>query len=134
MNYLSELEINLINKLSNKLYTENDSNLITENEIKDCQKNLSQASTKYEICSSLETLYYCFSVILSEVRQKKRETISAIFQRFPKLADEKSVLEKKLDACPEYSNVKEKEEYLFQFLEHLTNIKTYINWLKNDDE
>lgn len=113
---------------------END-DIICDNDLKDAQNLLKEATDKYEICTAIETMHYMFSLILSSVRQKKRNVISAIFKQKPKLAEEKSVLEKKLDAEPEYAKEKEKEEYLFQFLEHLTNIRNNINWLfKNDEE
>lgn len=133
---LSDLDLNLILKLSQKLYimcNEND-DIICDNDLKDAQNLLKEATDKYEICTAIETMHYMFSLILSSVRQKKRNVISAIFKQKPKLAEEKSVLEKKLDAEPEYAKEKEKEEYLFQFLEHLTNIRNNINWLFKSDE
>ena len=89
---------------------------------------------KLIVVSTLETLHYCFSVILSEVRQIKRDILTGIFIQKPKLLEEKSVLEKKLDAEPEYAKYKEKEEYCFQFLEHISNIKNTITWLVKESE
>lgn len=135
MQYLSRLELNLIYKLSDKIYKDNKSDVISETDIVEAQQKLEyENNSKFEVCSALETLYYCYSVILSEVRQKKREVVAAIFEQKPKLAEEKSVLEKKLDAEPEYAKFKEREEYLFNFLEHIKEIKNNINWLIKEEE
>lgn len=120
--------------MSEKLYNECNSDIIELTDVEEALNQLKNSCDKFEICSSIETLNYCFSVILSEIRQSKREVVTSIFEQRPKLADEKSVLEKKLDSVPEYAKYKEKEEFLFQFLEHLQNIKSNINWLIKDEE
>ena len=71
--------------------------------------------------------------MLSEIRVKKRNVLTGIFEIKPKLAEEKSVLEKKLDAEPEYAKYKEKEEYLFQIIEHINNLKNNITWLIREE-
>lgn len=133
--FLSQLEINLLIKMSNKIYGfVDESEIISEEEIKEAQESINNATTKFDLCSALEVMNYCFSVLLSEIRSKKREILTGIFESKPKLAEEKSVLEKKLDAEPEYAKYKEKEEYLFQFIEHINNVKNNLVWLIKEEE
>lgn len=131
---ISNLELQMITKLSSSLYDDVDSDIITKDDITEAQQQLSQADNKYNVCSAIETMVYCFSVILSEVRATKREVLTAVFKEKPKLMDEKSVLERKLDAEPQYAEYKEKEEYLFNFINHLNNIKDNITWLTKKEE
>lgn len=134
MNYISQLEIQLIQRMIDNLYAEIGSDIILEDEIKLVKENLTKTyDSKFECCSELETIYYCFSVILSEVRQKKREVTTAIFEQNPKLSQEKSVLKEKLDAEPEYAILHKEEEQLFQFIEHIQNIKNNINEYYKED-
>ena len=132
--YLSKLEISMITRLADKIFKMSCTEIISKDDIKEGLEQLCIAESKLEICLALEIIHYCYSVILSEVRQKKREILTIIFKEKPKLADEKSVLEKKLDAEPEYAKYKEQEEYLFQFLEHIDNIRNNINWLIKEEE
>lgn len=133
--FLSQLEINLLIKVSNKIYSfADESEIISEEEIKEAQELINNATTKFDLCSALEAMNYCFSILLSEIRSKKREILTGIFESKPKLAEEKSVLEKKLDAEPEYAKYKEKEEYLFQFIEHINNVKNNLVWLIKEEE
>lgn len=131
---ISSLELQMITKLSSNLYDDIDSDIITKEDITEAQQQLSQADNKYNVCSAIETMVYCFSVILSEVRATKREILTVVFKEKPKLMDEKSVLERKLDAEPQYAEYKEKEEYLFNFINHLNNIKDNITWLTKKEE
>lgn len=131
---LSELDIKLIKTMSNKIFNLFSGDIITESDITDAQQQIDCANDKLSICSAIESMHYCFSVILTEVRQTKRDVLRGIFETKPDLAKEKSVLEKKLDAEPEYAKYKQIEEYLFQFLEHLTNILNNIKWLIKDEE
>lgn len=133
-NFLSELEINLIVRMSKLICNITDSKLVTNSDIDDALNLIETSNSKYDICSSLDSLYYCYSIMLSEVRSIKRQVVTGIFQDKPKLMDEKSVLEKKLDAIPEYAKYKQYEEYIWQFLEHITNIKNNINWLIKEEE
>lgn len=131
---LSELDIKLIKTMSNRIFNLFSGDIITESDITDAQQQIDCANDKLSICSAIESMHYCFSVILTEVRQTKRDVLRGIFETKPDLAKEKSVLEKKLDAEPEYARYKQIEEYLFQFLEHLTNISNNIKWLVKDEE
>ena len=132
---ISSLDLKLIKKLSDKIFSDCNSELIDKTEIDEVMETLKNNNIdKLIVVSTLETLHYCFSVILSEVRQIKRDILTGIFIQKPKLLEEKSVLEKKLDAEPEYAKYKEKEEYCFQFLEHISNIKNTIVWLVKESE
>lgn len=132
---ISSLDLKLIKKLSDKIFSDCNSELIDKTEIDEVMETLKNNKiNKLIVVSTLETLHYCFSVILSEVRQIKRDILTGIFIQKPKLLEEKSVLEKKLDAEPEYAKYKEKEEYCFQFLEHISNIKNTITWLVKESE
>lgn len=132
---ISSLDLKLIKKLSDKIFSDCNSELIDKTEIDEVMETLKNNKIdKLIVVSTLETLHYCFSVILSEVRQIKRDILTGIFIQKPKLLEEKSVLEKKLDAEPEYAKYKEKEEYCFQFLEHISNIKNTITWLVKERE
>lgn len=131
---LSELDIKLIKTMSNRIFNLFSGDIITESDITDAQQQIDCANDKLSICSAIESMHYCFSVILTEVRQVKRDVLRGIFETKPDLAKEKSVLEKKLDAEPEYAKYKQIEEYLFQFLDHLTNILNNIKWLVKDEE
>lgn len=132
---ISSLDLKLIKKLSDKIFSDCNSELIDKTEIDEVMETLKNNKIdKLIVVSTLETLHYCFSVILSEVRQIKRDILTGIFIQKPKLLEEKSVLEKKLDAEPEYAKYKEKEEYCFQFLEHISNMKNTITWLVKESE
>lgn len=131
---ISALDKKLINNMSNKIYSMVQSDIITREDIVEAQQSIEYANDKLSICSALETMHYCFSVILTEQRQTKREVLFGIFEQKPNLANEKSVLEKKLDAEPEYARCKNVEDYLYQFTEHIMNIRNNINWLVKEDE
>lgn len=134
--YISNLDYKLIVKMANSIYDDCNSNLIEELDLNQALDDLQQSSlegTKLEVCSALEALYYIFSVLLSEVRQQKRETMSALFEANPKLAQEKSTLKEKLDADTEYANLHKNEELLFQFVEHVQNIKNNIIYLFKEE-
>lgn len=131
---LTELDKRLINTMSNKLFDLYSGEIITKDDVVDAQQQINCANDKLSICSAIESMHYCFSVILTEVRQVKRDVLRGIFETKPDLAKEKSVLEKKLDAEPEYAKYKQIEEYLFQFLDHLTNTLNNIKWLVKDEE
>lgn len=133
MSYLSNLETNLIVRMSNQIYNMCDSNLINKTELEEAQSNLKNSEDKFIICSNLETLYYIHSVLLSEIRDKKRNVMSSIFEQNVKLSQEKSVLKEKLDAIPEYANLHKIEEMLFQLIEHLQNIKNNITFMLKED-
>lgn len=132
--YISKLELRLLKRMVEFVYNNINSKIITFDDIQEAENMLFNATDKFEVCSSLDTIHYCFSIILSEVRQIKRQVLTGIFQNKPKLLDEKSVLEKKLDAEPEYADYKQKEEYIWQLLEHVNNIKNNINWLTKEEE
>lgn len=137
--YISNLELQLIIKVSNKLYEESlfdKDDLIDEQILKESQDLLASddVDNVFYLCSALETLHYCFSIILSEVRKSKREVITKIFEKDKKIAEEKKAIEKKLDSVPEYAELHYQEERLFQFLEHLNNVKNNITWLTKDEE
>lgn len=134
--YISNLDYKLIIKMANSIYNDCNSNLIEELDLNQALDDLQQFSlegTKLEVCSALEALYYIFSVLLSEVRQQKRKTMSALFEANPKLAQEKSTLKEKLDADTEYANLHKNEELLFQFVEHVQNIKNNIIYLFKEE-
>lgn len=135
--FIDKLEINLIQKVSDRIFDTFDSQLVCIDEILEAFENLkcyNNEEAKYEFCSALETLYYCFSVVLSDVRQNKREIMTALFQQNPKLAQEKSVLKDKLDAEPEYAKMHQLEEQLFQLVEHIQNIKNNVIYLYKEFE
>lgn len=133
--FISNLEIKLIERMANEIYSACNSELMTEDDLSLALNNLKEMSntTKLEFCSSIETLYYIFSVILSEVRAKKRDVMSSLFEQNPKLAQEKSVLKEKLDADEEYAQLHKQEELLFQFVEHMQNIKNNITYLFKEE-
>lgn len=132
--YISELEEKLIISMSERLYTMFPGKIITKEDIETAQKDLQTAGDKITLCLALEAIHYSFSVILTEVRQIKRAILASIFEIKPKLAEEKSVLEKKLDAEPEYAKYKQIEEYMFQFLEHIETTRSTIYWLIKEEE
>lgn len=135
--FVSKLEYKLIEKMANILYKDCNSNIVSLEDVTDALNyvvDTNNDDSRMNFCSALETLYYCFSVILSEVRQKKRSITTAIFSQNPKLAQEKSVLKEKLDAEPEYANLHRQEEQLFQFIEHIQNIKNNITYLYKEEE
>lgn len=131
---LSNLEIQMLNKMSNFIYNDCSSEIITVEEVRTAQENVEQSlNNKFELCSALDTLYYCFSVMLSEVRQTKRSVMSALFSQNPKLAQEKSVLKEKLDADSEYANLHKKEDELWQFIEYVQNLKNNIVYMYKEE-
>lgn len=132
--YISELDSKMINRISDKIYTLIGNKGIDKKDIDELQKAIAFSTNKYDICSALETLHYYYSVMLTDIRHRKRLALSGIFSQKPKLMEEKSVLEKKLDAEPEYAKYKEIEEYLFQFLEHIVELKNLIVWQYKEDE
>lgn len=136
--FISALELKLIEKMSKHIYdTCNCVDIaITDIDIEEARQNLidSNETTKSDFCIALNTLYYCYSVMLTEIRNKRRMIMSAVFEQNPKLSQEKSVLKEKLYAIPEYSDIYHKEELLFNFLEHLENIKNSISYLYKEDE
>lgn len=131
---LSNLEIQMLDKMSNFIYNDCGSEIITVEEVRIAQENVEQSlNNKFELCSALDTLYYCFSVMLSEVRQTKRNVMSALFSQNPKLAQEKSVLKEKLDADSEYANLHKKEDELWQFIEYVQNLKNNIVYMYKEE-
>ena len=134
--FISELEFKLIDRVSSEIFSSCGSCLVDKNYIKEAKQILKESNeqSKLEFCSAVETLYYIFSVILSEVRQKKRELMSLLFESNPKLAQEKSVLKEKLDADPDYAILHNVEELLFQFTEHIQNVKNSVVYMFKDGE
>lgn len=133
--FISELEFKLIDRVSDEIFSSCGSSLVNKNDIKEAKQILKESNeqSKLEFCSAIETLYYVFSVILSEVRQTKRQIMSSLFESNPKLAQEKSVLKEKLDADEEYAMFHKNEEMLFQLTEHLQNIKNNIAYLYKEE-
>lgn len=137
--FISNLEIKLVNKVSHSILLQQaDYNIsaLSYDDYTDLMMSLENEniSNKYDFCSVLETLYFSFSVILAEVRAKRRDITTSLFENNPKLATEKSVLKDKLDAEPEYAKIHKYEEQLFQFLEHIQNIKNNIVYLYGDED
>lgn len=134
--FISDLEYQLIERMATEIYNKCNIEIITEDDISTALEDINKTKNenKYEFCSSLETLYYIYSVILSEVRQKKRELMSLLFESNPKLAQEKSVLKEKLDADPDYAILHNVEELLFQFTEHIQNVKNSVVYMFKDGE
>ena len=134
--FISDLEYQLIGRMATEIYNKYSIEIITEDDISTALEDINKTKNenKYEFCSSLETLYYIYSVILSEVRQKKRELMSLLFESNPKLAQEKSVLKEKLDADPDYAILHNVEELLFQFTEHIQNVKNSVVYMFKDGE
>lgn len=134
--FISNLDYQLIGRMAINIYNEFSSELITEEDVGQALTNLNRNlnTSKFEFCSSIETLYYIYSVLLSEVRQKKREVMSVLFEQNPKLAQEKSVLKEKLDADIEFATLHKVEELLFQFTEHLQNTKNNVVYMFKEDE
>lgn len=134
--FISDLEYQLIGRMAIEIYNKCSIEIITEDDISTALEDINKTKNenKYEFCSSLETLYYIYSVILSEVRQKKRELMSLLFESNPKLAQEKSVLKEKLDADPDYAILHNVEELLFQFTEHIQNVKNSVVYMFKDGE
>lgn len=133
--FISNLEVKLVERMANEIYSACNSEFMTEDDLSLALGNLRETvnTTKLEFCSSIETLYYVFSVILSEVRAKKRDVMSSLFEQNPKLAQEKSVLKEKLDADGEYAQLHKQEELLFQFVEHMQNIKNNVTYMFKED-
>lgn len=140
--FISNLEEKLIYKVSYNIFMKQTdlglSNSLNYDDYTDLMLSLNKENLyndKYNFCSTLETIYFSFSVILSEVRAKRREITTGLFESNPKLAQEKSVLKDKLDAEPEYAKIHKLEEQLFQFLEHIQNTKNNVIYLLgNKDE
>lgn len=135
--FISELELNLMDRMSREIYNNSNSEVINISDYTETLHSIRQNNkygTKFDLCSDIETLYYCFSVVLSEVRERKRAVTTAIFEDNPKLSQEKSVLKEKLDAIPEYARLHKSEEQLFQFLEHIQNVKNNIIYLYEETE
>ena len=134
--FISDLEYQLIGRMATEIYNKCNIEIITEDDISTALEDINKTKNenKYEFCSSLETLYYIYSVILSEVRQKKRELMFLLFESNPKLAQEKSVLKEKLDADPDYAILHNVEELLFQFTEHIQNVKNSVVYMFKDGE
>lgn len=134
--FISDLEYQLIGRMATEIYNKCNIEIITEDDISTALEDINKTKNenKYEFCSSLETLYYIYSVILSEVRQKKRELMSLLFESNPKLAQEKSVLKEKLDADTDYAILHNVEELLFQFTEHIQNVKNSVVYMFKDGE
>lgn len=137
MSLLSNLELKLICDMMDSLFEQCDSESVSDEDIKDIKDvllDLVEEDDRYTLCSNLETTYYMYSILLSEIRQKRRDVMTTLFQQNPKLAQEKSVLKEKLDAEPEYATLHKIEEQMFQFLEHLKNIKNNIIYLYKDGD
>lgn len=134
--FVSELEISLIQRMANNILDSYLSDVITQEDIDKAVKSITENNNtnRFDFCSSIETASYCFSILLSEVRDNKREVMTALFNDNPKLAQEKSVLKEKLDAEPEYASLHGLEEQLFQIIEHLTSIKNNVTYLLKDEE
>lgn len=131
---LSKLDKTLINTMSDKIYNAFSGEIIKKDDVIEAQQQIEYATDKYSICAAIESMHYCFSIILTEVRQIRRKILTGIFEDKPDLLKEKSVLERKLDAEPEYAKYKEIEEFLFQFIDHLDNVRNNINWLIKEEE
>lgn len=133
--FISELEFKLIDRVSDEIFNSCSSCLVDKNDVKEAKQLLKESNeqSKLEFCSAVETLYYIFSVILSEVRQVKRQIMSSLFENNPKLAQEKSVLKEKLDADEEYARFHKNEEMLFQLTEHLQNIKNNVAYMYKEE-
>lgn len=132
--FIPKLEENILDRLCKEIYQRCSSNIefIFIEDVYDALKNLKEANRdegKGDFCIAIETLRYSFSVILSEVRQKKREIMSSLFDGRPELAKEKSVLKEKLDAVPEFAEIHMQEELLFQLIEHLQSIQNAVTYL-----
>lgn len=140
---LTNFEINLLLKASEEIYKMSkmdvSGNLLTDSDIQLAKEDLlsaHQADSKFDLCLALDSYYYCFSIILSEIRKKKRSVMFSLFEANPKLAQEKSTLKEKLSAEPEYAFIYNKEEMLFQLLNYIKGIKdtiAYAHILACDD-
>lgn len=134
--FVSNLELKLIDRLCVEVFNQCQANvsLIVREDIDEALQNVKDTNSieeggKGDFCIAVESLRYCFSVILSEVRQKKRNVMSGLFEDRPELAKEKSVLKEKLDAVPEYAQLHMQEELLFQLIEHLQNVGNSVTYL-----
>lgn len=144
---ISKQEMSLIKSMSNNIFDDCSSvcKLINKNDIEEVLDNIKKVNSDeylinnsqriYTICADLRTLHYQYSVMLSEVRQQKRIVTNALFELNPKLAQEKSVLKEKLDSNLEYAELHKKEEFLFQFINHIDIVVNNIIFnLKLDKE
>lgn len=133
--YISNLELNLTDRMAREIFSACDSSFVSQDDIEQALQDVKNTidATKLEFCSNIETLDYLFSVILSEIRAKKRSVMSSLFEQNPKLAQEKSVLKEKLDADEEYAKLHYSEELLFQFTEHIQNIKNNVIYLFKEE-
>lgn len=132
--FISKLENDLLSRMSESLFYEcGGSEIINQDDIDLARQQINEATDRYEFCNALDSLHYCFSIILSEVRQQRRELITAAFQDNPKLAQERSTLKEKLDAIPEYGQVHKDEEMLFQYLEYIESLKNNVVYMYKDE-
>ncbi len=132
--FISKLENDLLSRISDDLfYSCGGSEIVNQDDIDLARQQINEATDKYEFCNALDSLHYCFSIILSETRQQRRELITAAFQDNPKLSQEKSTLKEKLDAIPEYGKVHKNEEMLFQYLEYIESLKNNVVYMYKDE-
>lgn len=132
--FISSLEYKLVERIAKEIFDFCDTELISITEIKETLDNIKNVTDKFSFCSNFETLHYIYSVILAEVRKKKRSVMSVLFEQNPKLAQEKSVLKEKLDVDEDYAKLHHQEELLFSFIEHIENIIKSVTYMIKEDE
>lgn len=143
---MNKLSLNLIIRTSNKIfesyYINND--IVSKEDYNCVIDELSNVDLdnikKSELCSILTDLNIFFDFLYSEYKKNLREVTNAIFEQKPDLYKEKKALDKKLEAEPEYANIKNKLDnlyYIRNFITSKISILSYnykINEADNEDD
>lgn len=124
---MNKLSLNLIIRTSNKIfesyYINND--IVSKEDYNCVIDELSNVDLdnikKSELCSILTDLNIFFDFLYSEYKKNLREVTNAIFEQKPDLYKEKKALDKKLEAEPEYANIKNKLDNLYYIRNFITS-------------
>lgn len=124
---MNKLSLNLIIRASNKIfesyYINND--IVSKEDYNFVIDELSNIDLdtikKSELCSMLTDLNIFFDFLYSEYKKNLREVTNAIFEQKPDLYKEKKALDKKLEAEPEYANIKNKLDNLYYIRNFITS-------------
>lgn len=143
---MNKLSLNLIIRTSNKIFESYyiDNDIVSKEDYNCVIDELSNVDLdnikKSELCSILTDLNIFFDFLYSEYKKNLREVTNAIFEQKPDLYKEKKALDKKLEAEPEYANIKNKLDnlyYIRNFITSKISILSYnykINEADNEDD
>lgn len=143
---MNKLSLNLIVRTSNKIFESYyiDNDIVSKEDYNCVIDELSNVDLdnikKSELCSILTDLNIFFDFLYSEYKKNLREVTNAIFEQKPDLYKEKKALDKKLEAEPEYANIKNKLDnlyYIRNFITSKISILSYnykINEADNEDD